>query len=282
MRTQAAVGTSLVLLLIALAVAGAAVGRPQASTIRVSALLTAAQEVPAPKGDVGVARGTFAATVTRSGTGDIMTWQLTFTGLTGPAGAAHVHLGASGTAGGVVVPLCESLPVPGEWNCERHSSGSGCFADGRRIRERPYADECARRDSGPDRRGRERDDGAQCSPGSPEAEGQRQPRTRDVHRDHQPVGGRERIGWRLAFSGLTGRADAAHIHIGARGKAGASRCCALRAVSQWHAEERNAVPGCCERPRSRSRVRQHPHRSQPCRRGTWADRTCRAPDHGVS
>jgi hypothetical protein len=44
--------------------------------------------------------------VTRSGSGATMTWQLTFSGLTGPANAAHIHIAPRGQPGGVAVPLC--------------------------------------------------------------------------------------------------------------------------------------------------------------------------------
>ncbi len=61
---------------IVLAVAGAAAARSTASSIQ----LSAAEEVPAPTGDVSNARGLFSATATRSETG--------------------------GVAGPVTVPLC--------------------------------------------------------------------------------------------------------------------------------------------------------------------------------
>ena len=73
---------------------------------RVRTALNARQEVPRPQGAVGRARGTFTATVTRSGPTAVVAWRLTFSRLTGPAVAAHVHLGARGKAGRVVIPLC--------------------------------------------------------------------------------------------------------------------------------------------------------------------------------
>lgn len=48
------------------------------------------------------AKGAFTATVN----GTKVTWKLTFSGLTGPALAAHIHKGKAGVAGPVVVPLC--------------------------------------------------------------------------------------------------------------------------------------------------------------------------------
>jgi hypothetical protein len=74
----------------------------------VSAKLTVKQEVPAPvvKGTPGT--GQFSARLN----GSKLTWKLTFTGLTGPATAAHIHLGAMGKPGNVVVPLCGPCKSP--------------------------------------------------------------------------------------------------------------------------------------------------------------------------
>ena len=63
-------------------------------------------EVPRPKGTTS-GTGTFKATLkVVSATKASLTWKLSFAHLTGPALAAHVHLGAPGKAGKVVVPLC--------------------------------------------------------------------------------------------------------------------------------------------------------------------------------
>ncbi len=83
--------------------AGAAAARSTASSIQ----LSAAEEGPAPTGDVSNARGLFSATATRSETGGAMiAWTLTFSSLSGPAAAAHIHTAARGVAGPVTVPLC--------------------------------------------------------------------------------------------------------------------------------------------------------------------------------
>jgi hypothetical protein len=66
------------------------------------AQLTAAQEVPKQAVKMAAAHGEFKATLT----GKKLKWTLTFQDLTGPAMAAHIHLGAKGKAGNVVVPLC--------------------------------------------------------------------------------------------------------------------------------------------------------------------------------
>lgn len=48
------------------------------------------------------AKGTFTATIN----GNKLHFTLKFTGLTGAATAAHIHVGAKGKSGNVLVPLC--------------------------------------------------------------------------------------------------------------------------------------------------------------------------------
>jgi CHRD domain-containing protein len=77
----------------------------KSETYRFKATLAAAQEVPKPKATAG-AGGTFTARTVEKGSAKTFTWKLTFHGLTGPAGAAHVHFGKKGVAGAVAIPLC--------------------------------------------------------------------------------------------------------------------------------------------------------------------------------
>lgn len=77
-----------------------------AEPIALRAALAAGQEVPRPKGVSLTAGGTFAAGLTRRGTGGTLSWRLTFRGLTGRAMAAHIHLGKPGKAGPVAAALC--------------------------------------------------------------------------------------------------------------------------------------------------------------------------------
>jgi hypothetical protein len=84
-----------------LAVAALAFGG-RAKTITVEATLSAKQEVPAQVVKDTKAKGLFTAKLV----GSKLTWKLTFSGLTGPATAAHIHMGARGKAGNVIVPLC--------------------------------------------------------------------------------------------------------------------------------------------------------------------------------
>ena len=86
---------------VSLAVAAVAFGA-HASTVSVAAKLTAKQEVPAPVVKNAKPKGKFTGTLV----GRKLTWKLTFSGLTGKATAAHIHKGAVGKAGNVVISLC--------------------------------------------------------------------------------------------------------------------------------------------------------------------------------
>jgi len=83
-------------------VAAIAPARPVAGATEFTATLSAAQEVPKPHGVSSNATGTFTATLK----GTTMQWKLTFKGLSGAATQAHVHLGARGKAGPVLIALC--------------------------------------------------------------------------------------------------------------------------------------------------------------------------------
>jgi len=87
---------------------GAAGGeaRGAAEAVRLTAGLDTRQEIPKPKGTPVNARGSFVATLERTGAAGTLTWRLTFGGLSGKATAAHVHLGWRGRAGRVSIALC--------------------------------------------------------------------------------------------------------------------------------------------------------------------------------
>jgi hypothetical protein len=101
MRKRWPVLVGLVLLTLVTATLAVAAG---GKTYKATATMTASAEVPKPKGAKGT--GAFSATVTENAKGGVMKWQLTFTGLTGRALAAHIHLGKTGVAGPIIVPLC--------------------------------------------------------------------------------------------------------------------------------------------------------------------------------
>jgi hypothetical protein len=73
---------------------------------KIATKLNTKLEVPRPKGATK-GTGTFTGTLkVVSATKASLTWKLSYSGLTGPGLAAHVHLGAPGKAGKVIVPLC--------------------------------------------------------------------------------------------------------------------------------------------------------------------------------
>jgi hypothetical protein len=67
-----------------------------------TAALSSGQEVPKQVVKDTAAHGQFKATLS----GTKLKWKLTFAKLTGPATMAHIHLGAKGKSGNVVVALC--------------------------------------------------------------------------------------------------------------------------------------------------------------------------------
>jgi hypothetical protein len=83
----------------AAALAVAALASARTSVVMVGAKLDAMQEVPHAK-----SRGT--GRFTADLVGNRLTWRLTFSKLTGPAAAAHIHVGAKGKSGAVLVALC--------------------------------------------------------------------------------------------------------------------------------------------------------------------------------
>ena len=204
----------------ALVVAGAAVGRPQATAIRVGAVLNAAQEVPAPTGDVGAARGTFVATVTSTATGASVAWQLTFTGLTGAASAAHIHMGSRGQPGGVVVALCGPCESPASGTANVDATVLSALQTGG-----AYTNVHTNTNKAGEIRGQVNVVAAVTTNLNsrqevPKPKGNVKRARATFTATVTTSGATGTMGWRLTFSGLTGRADAAHIHLGRPGKAG--------------------------------------------------------------
>jgi hypothetical protein len=207
-------------LVLALAAVGGAAARSQATTIRIAANMTAANEVPAPKGDVSSARGTFTATLTKSGTGATMAWKLEFSNLSGNAIAAHIHVAAPGVAGPVRVPLCApcSSGVTGTANVD--ASVLEAIQSGN-----AYANVHTPTNPAGEIRGQV---AIAASVKTTLRASQERPRPKgNVRRARgaftatiSRTGTTGVIVWRLTFSKLSGRAIAAHIHSGARGVPG--------------------------------------------------------------
>ena len=86
-------------------------GKPaqRAGTVtKFSAAINAGQVTPHPKGTMSGALGHFSATLT----GTTLKWTLTYSHLTGPATAAHIHMGARGKNGIALIALCGPCKSP--------------------------------------------------------------------------------------------------------------------------------------------------------------------------
>ena len=100
-KTALATGAVLVLSLALVAIATGAAR----DTYKVSSKLTPGADVPKPKGASG-ASGSFSGKYVEHQSSATLTWKLSYTGLTGSAMQAHIHLGKPGVSGNVIVPLC--------------------------------------------------------------------------------------------------------------------------------------------------------------------------------
>ena len=87
------------------------------STYRVSASLTAAQEIPKQVVKAPNAKGSFSGTVVEKARAATLKWKLTYSHLSGKATQAHIHAGKRGVAGNVLVALCAS-------NCHSGMTGT--------------------------------------------------------------------------------------------------------------------------------------------------------------
>jgi hypothetical protein len=204
----------------ALVVAGSVSARSQATTIRIAAAMNSADERPAPTGDVANARGAFSATVTKTDAGATLNWTLTFSNMSGPATAAHIHLAERGTPGPVVVPLCAPCTSGATGTANINATVLAAIQG-----DRAYVNVHTRQNPA----GEIRD---QVSPvaatGATLTAAKERPKPKgNVKRARgaftatvKKEGTEGVITWRLTFSRLTGRGIAAHIHRGAPGRAG--------------------------------------------------------------
>ncbi len=95
---------------VAVLAAGLTLGYAQAATETFKGTLSNAAEVPPTTGT-----GAGTATVTLDTATKMVTYSVTYTGLTGPAAAAHIHCGAAaGANAGVAVPFpAAASPISG-------------------------------------------------------------------------------------------------------------------------------------------------------------------------
>lgn len=207
-------------LAVALVATVGASARPQATTIQIRTVLNAAQEVPSPTGAVSNAGGTFSASVTKSETGASISWQLSFDGLTANAIAAHIHTGAVGSPGPVVLALCGP--------CSSPLSGTGALTQAALDAIQAgtaYVNIHTPTNAGGEIRGQLATSATVATRLSsrqevPKPKGNVKRATGSFTATVAKLGAGGTVAWRLRFSRLTGRAIAAHIHMGRVGRAG--------------------------------------------------------------
>ena len=220
MRKQALRVVAAALGIVLVTAGGAAARSGAADTIHLSTPMTAAQETPSPTGNVGDAKGTFTATVNKTAGGATLEWRLAFSGLTGPAIAAHIHLAPRGQAAGVAVPFCAP--------CTSGASGTANISEAVLAAieaGRAYVNVHTRTNTLGEIRGQI---ASVASARTAMTSRQEVPRPKGAVRRARGTftatarkeGAAATLTWKLTFSRLTGRAIAAHIHLGRRGKAG--------------------------------------------------------------
>lgn len=220
MRRSLVLGTLAGIAALVLLVAGAALARTQATTVLLTGAMNSAKEVPAPTGNVSAARGTFTATATKTASGGTLAWRLAFQGLTGPATAAHVHVAAVGQPGPVAVPLCGP--------CESGASGNATMTEDA-VKAINAGNAYVNVHTAANPAGEIRTQISILSTKRatlnsrqevPRPKGRVGLATGAFSYTITKTGSTAVLTWRLSFSRLTGRAVAAHIHLGARGRAG--------------------------------------------------------------
>ena len=202
-------------------IASAGAATPTATIVTERAALNYAQETPKPTANAVNAHGAFNSTFKMTSEGADFTWKLTFADLTGPATAAHLHIAARGEAGPVIVPLCGP--------CTNGQTGSGKITKGdiSALRAgRVYVNiHTAQNPAGEVRGQVEAYDkfDVTMTPGqesAPKPTGNLAKAkggfTAEVYKSDKGTF----IKWRLAWTNLTSRVTAAHLHVGAAKKSG--------------------------------------------------------------
>jgi predicted lipoprotein with Yx(FWY)xxD motif len=219
--TAAAVVTSLVLGAIVLTVTPSAFPADGAKPVTAfAASLGPGAERPAPRNVKKGAGGLFRAIVTQSGGTSTISWALTFAGLTGPAAAAHIHLGKAGVAGPVAVKLCQPCRSAQRGQVTLSAKVATALSAGG-----AYVNVHTARNPGGEVRGQVATAHAFAATLSAAAE---TPAPQGVPADAAGVftalvidlTPRPLIMWSLSFHDLTGAAGASHIHLGRAGVAG--------------------------------------------------------------
>ena len=236
---------------------------PLATSIEVRTSLSAAQEVPAPTGDVSAASGSFTGTVMKEDSGSAISWRLSYSGLTGDA-VERSHPPRSGRAGRAGGDL--SLRPLSEPDLGHSAAGHRRFGRHRerqRVRERPHDHEHSRRDPGPGRNHGGHSHQSRSATGSADAKRQRPQSDGTLHSngDEAVTDGGDHMAPTVLGAHRASSRSAHPPRAEGPGRPGGR--ISLRAVPRrpaWNSQgdRRNAA-----RTGDGSRVCQHPHGDEP-------------------
>jgi len=201
--------------------AAALAASPPTSTVTAfAASLVPRSERPAPKGVGAGAGGTFSAVITKANGKSTIAWTLRFSGLTGPALAAHIHTGNPGQAGPVSLPLCGPCPAVSRGTKPLDAKLAAAVEAGG-----TYVNVHTKANPGGEIRGQLAQSHALAAglvaanetptPQNVPAEAKGNFSALVIDTKPRPI-----LTWSLDFSGLSGPALAAHIHVGKPGAAG--------------------------------------------------------------
>ena len=214
---------------------------------------------------LSAARGTFTATATQSGRrAPRLQWQMTFTGLTGPGTAAHIHVAGRGQPGPVVVPLCGPCTSPANGTATVDATvlaaleKGGAYVNVHTDTNKPGE---IRGQVGGDRVRAHALTSRQEVP-KPKGNVRRAAGTVRRHRREEGTTGRS-LAWQLTFARLSGRAVAAHVHLGRAGRAGPVAVRSVRAVPERPARDEGPERGDARGARGGPGVRERAHGAEP-------------------
>jgi predicted lipoprotein with Yx(FWY)xxD motif len=176
-------------------------------------------EVPKSKAPADAA-GLFSAIVTSDGSTSTIAWTLDYSGLSGRASAAHIHIGAPGKAGPVAIPLCGPCTSGSRGEIKLNAKTEKALASGG-----AYVNVHTKANPGGEIRGQiapaHAVTAALGSTGEvPAATNVPAGAAGVFHAVIIDLPARPVIAWTLDFEGLSGDAAAAHIHVGKAGVAG--------------------------------------------------------------
>ena len=205
---------------IALVVAVSASAEPLATSFQIRASLSAAQEVPTPTGNVSAASGSLTGTVMKEDSGAAISWSLAYSRLTGDAIAAHVHRGGSGQTGPIGTFLCGPCASPISGTARLDNATLAAIQNGS-----AYVNVHTSMNPAGEVRGQvaiTADIRTTLAPSQevPRPKGNLRRATGRFTAAVAKQSATGTVTWLLRFSGLTGRAVAAHIHTGRVGRTG--------------------------------------------------------------